>query len=75
MKDTSFGTWLIVLFGGVGLITVALGWLLPWLETERITATLAGGAGLMIAGAQALILRRRPAKKRAPVEIDFDVQA
>jgi len=75
MKDKSLGILLIGLFGITGLAAIALGWLLPWLESERVPVMLAGGAGLMIAGIQAFILRRKPVIKRVPVGIDLDIQA
>jgi len=72
MKDKSLGILLIGIFGVTGLCAVALGWLLPWLESERITATVAGIAGILIAGIQAFILLKAPSRKRVPV-IDFNI--
>ena len=60
MKDKSLGIWLIVTFGISGIAVILLGWLLPSLESERITATIAGSAGLIVAIIQALILRQSP---------------
>jgi hypothetical protein len=72
MKDKSLGILLIGIFGLTGLGAVALGWLLPWLQSERVTATLAGLAGIMIAGIQAFLLLKAPSRKRIPV-IDFNL--
>jgi hypothetical protein len=72
MKDKSLGIWLIVLFGVSGLGTIALGWLLPWLESERIAATLGGLVGVTIAAVRALMLRHAIENKQAPVEIEVE---
>ncbi len=72
MKDKSLGIWLIVLFGVSGLAAISLGWLLPWLESERIVATLAGLGGIMIAVIRALMLRQSSDNKEVPVEIEAE---
>lgn len=69
MKDKSLGILLTGLFGITGLVAIALGWLLPWLESERVPAMLAGGAGLMIAGIQAFILRRVSVREKVLIEV------
>jgi membrane associated rhomboid family serine protease len=72
MKDKSLGIWLIVLFGVSGLMMVSLGWLLPWLESERIVATLGGAAGILVAVTRVLMLRRPNDARRAPVAIEIE---
>jgi hypothetical protein len=72
MKDKSLGIWLIVLFGVSGLAVISLGWLLPWLESERIVATLGGVAGIMVAAIRILMLRQPNDEKRVPVEIEIE---
>jgi hypothetical protein len=57
MRDKSLNIWLIVLFG---------------LQSERITATLVGSAGLLLASARALILKRsivRTDDQTVPVKV------
>ncbi len=75
MKDKSLGIWLIVLFGVSGLTAISLGWLLPWLESERIVATLAGLGGIMIAVIRALMLRQSTDNKEVPIEIEAENKA
>jgi hypothetical protein len=72
MKDRSLGIWLIVLFGVTGLVAIALGWVLPWLESERILTTLGGLAGITMAVIRALMLRHVADEKRIPVEINAE---
>jgi hypothetical protein len=72
MKDKSLGIWLIVLFGVTGLAAISLGWLLPWLESERILITLGGVAGVITAVVRALMLRQPADNKRVPLEIEFE---
>jgi hypothetical protein len=72
MKDKSLGIWLVVLFGVTGLATIALGWLLPWLESERILTTLGGLAGVIIAVVRALMLRQPAENKQVPLEIEVE---
>jgi len=72
MKDKSLGIWLIILFGVSGLAAISLGWLLPWLESERILTTLAGLAGILIALIQVFVLRQSIESKKVPVEIETE---
>jgi uncharacterized membrane protein len=72
MKDKSLGIWLVVLFGGSGLAVISLGWLLPWLESDRIVATLGGMAGLIVAAIRLLMLRQPNNEKPVTVEIEID---
>lgn len=58
MRDKSLGIWLITMFGISGMSIVALAWLWPTLESERLVATLTGSVGLMIAIIHALALRK-----------------
>jgi hypothetical protein len=72
MKDKSLGIWLIVLFGVSGLAAISLGWLLPWLESDRIVATLGGVAGITVAVIRLLMLRQPNDEKQVPVEIEIE---
>ena len=58
MKDKGLGIWLIALFGLSGLCVILLAWLWPTLASERLVATLAGSAGLLIALLRAVTLRK-----------------
>jgi hypothetical protein len=71
MKDKSLGILLIVLFGIPGMAVLLMGWLWPIFETERITATFAGSAGLFVASIQALLLKRSLATdaKKVPTRV------
>ena len=75
MKDKSLGIWLIVMFGISGIAVLLLAWLLPTLESERTTATLAGSVGLAVAIIQSLILRQSSASTnngQVPTKITVD---
>ena len=74
MKDKSLGIMLIVLFGISGIAVLLLGWLWPTLESERITATFAGSAGLLVASIEALILKRSSATdaKKVPTRVEIE---
>lgn len=58
MKDKSLGILLMVIFGLTGMVVIALAWLLPALESDRLVANFAGSIGIFVATAQALRLRR-----------------
>jgi len=70
MKDKSLGIWLIVLFGVSGLAVIALAWLWPTLQSDRIVATLTGLVGITVAIIRALTLRQSNNVKRVPVEVE-----
>ncbi len=72
MKDKSLGIWLIVMFGLSGTAMIVLAWLWPALQSERITATIAGFLGVGIATVRALILRQSTDKKRVAVEVESE---
>ena len=72
MKDKSLGIWQIVLFGITGLAAISLGWLLPWLESERIMVTLAGVGGILVALVSALMLRQSADDREVPVAIEVE---
>ena len=75
MKDKSLGIMLIVLFGISGIAVLLLGWLWPTLESERITATFAGSAGLLVASIEVLILKRSSATTvddKVPTRVEID---
>ena len=57
MRDKSLSILLIVLFGIPGIAVLMLAWLWPVLEAERITATVIGSAGLLVAIIQVLALK------------------
>jgi hypothetical protein len=58
MRDKSLGVWMIAMFGVSGMSIVALAWLWPTLQSERLVATLTGSVGLLIAIIHALALRK-----------------
>ena len=64
MKDRSLGVMLIVIFGLTGLAVILLGWLLPSLEADRVSATAAGVFGLVMAGGVGIMLRPSTGKAR-----------
>ena len=72
MRDKSPGIFIMALFGFTGLIILALGWLWPVLQPERVVATVTGSVGLLIALLQVLVLRRSPGRagdERVPVKV------
>jgi len=72
MKDKSLGIWLMVIFGVSGMAVIALAWLLPTLESDRMVANLAGSIGIFIATGQALRLRNLPSNnKHLPLEVEI----
>ncbi len=72
MKDKSLGIWMIVMFGLSGTAMIALAWLWPTLQSERITATIAGFVGVTIAVTRALTLRQPTDKKQVTVEVESE---
>lgn len=70
MKDKSLGIWLIVMFGVSGLAVIALAWLWPTLQSDRIVATLTGLVGIGIALIRAFTLRQSPDEKQVTVEVE-----
>ena len=75
MKDKSLGIWLIVMFGVSGLAVIALAWLWPTLQSDRIVATLTGLVGIAVAVIRALTFRQSPAcpdGKQVPVEVEAE---
>jgi len=70
MKDKSLGIWLIVMFGVSGLAVIALAWLWPTLQSDRIVATFTGLMGVTVAVIRALTLRQSLADKQVPVEVE-----
>ena len=72
MKDKSLGIWLMVIFGLTGIIIIALAWLSPALESDRLAANFAGSIGIFVATGQALRLRNFQSNhKRIPVEVEI----
>lgn len=75
MRDKSLGIWLIVMFGISGIAVMMLAWLWPTLESERITATLVGSVGILIALIRGLMLRQSPASasdKQVTVKVEAE---
>jgi hypothetical protein len=72
MKDKSLGIWLIIMFGLSGISLIALAWLWPTLEADRILATLVGGVGIAIAVIRALTLKQSTGKKQVTVEVESE---
>jgi hypothetical protein len=73
MRDKSLGIFLMVLFGISGIAILMLAWLWPILESERITATFAGLAGLLMAIIRVWLLKRAPGRtggELVPAEVD-----
>ena len=58
MKDRSLGVMLMLIFGGSGLGAIVVTWALPGFVSDRITATLVGAAGILVATVCGLMLRR-----------------
>ena len=58
MKDKSLDITLIIVFGISGIVVTLMAWLWPAMESERITATLAGMLGLFIGLARYIGLRK-----------------
>ena len=71
MKDKSLGIWLMVIFGISGLTIIMLSWLMPALQSERVTATIVGLAGVAGAAVRGLMLKRD--RDRPVEEISLDV--
>jgi hypothetical protein len=64
MKDRSLGIMLIMIFGLSGLAVMLLGWMLPSLEADRVTATITGIFGLVVASGVGIMLRPSTGKDR-----------
>jgi len=58
MKDKSLGIILTVVFGISGIVIILLGWLLPSLQSDKITVTIAGLVGIAIATLNIRSLRK-----------------
>ena len=72
MKDKSLAIWLIAIFGLSGASMIALAWLWPTLQSERITATIAGFVGVSIAVIRALTLRQSNQEKQVAIEVESE---
>jgi hypothetical protein len=73
MKDKSLDITLITIFGISGIVVTLLAWLWPAMESDRITATLAGMLGLFIGLARYIGLRK--SIKRENERITVEVEA
>ena len=72
MNDKSFSIALIIVFGLPGLLLLIGAWTIPSLQADKITASLAGIAGIAIAVVRWIILRRgTPARhdETVPVQV------
>ena len=49
MKDNSLGGFFALVFGISGIVVILLAWFLPSLQSDRLTATLAGFVGIAVA--------------------------
>ena len=72
MRDKSLGIWMIAIFGISGLSVMALAWLWPTLQSERVVATLTGSVGLLIAIIHVLALRKSAAGEQAAVKVNIE---
>ena len=75
MRDKSLGVWMIVMFGITGLSIMALAWLWPALQSERVVATLTGSVGLLIAVLHVVALRKSSAamnREQAAVKVNSE---
>jgi len=75
MKDKSLAIWLIVLFGVSGVAVIALAWLWPTLQSDRIVATFTGFLGVAIAVIRALTLRKSTQEKQVTVEVEVESES
>ena len=74
MKDRSLVVWLMVTFGVSGLAVVVLSWSLPALRPDRLTATIAGLAGIAVAVVCGLTLRKSPARRTEELALDVRIE-
>ncbi len=73
MKDKSLGIWIIILFGISGIAVIGLAWLWPTLESDRFITTIAGSIGIIVAGAQGLMLRQPHVTPGEQVAVEVEV--
>ena len=64
MNDKSFSITLIIVFGLSGLLLLIGAWTIPSLQTDKITASLAGGIGIGFAAVRWILLRRESTTPR-----------
>lgn len=74
MRDKSLGVLLGLIFGLSGMAMVALAWVGPMVQAERILRVVVGSSGLILAVVLSLLLRSLPAKADDvvvdPVKVD-----
>lgn len=58
MNDKSFSITLIIVFGLSGLLLLIGAWTIPSLQTDKLTASLAGAIGIGFAAVRWILLRR-----------------
>lgn len=74
MKDRSLDITLIIVFGISGIAVTLLAWLWPAMESERITATLAGMLGLFIGLVRYIGLRRTIKRENERITVELEAR-
>ena len=74
MKDRSLDITLIIVFGISGIAVTLLAWLWPAMESERITATLAGMLGLIIGLVRYIGLRKTIKRENERITIEVEAR-
>ena len=72
MKDRSLDIMLIIVFGISGIVVTLMAWLWPAMESERITATLAGMLGLFIGLVRYIGLRRSIKRENERITVEVE---
>ena len=75
MKDRSLDITLITVFGISGIAVTLLAWLWPAMESERITATLAGMLGLLIGLVRYIGLRKTIKSESERITVEIEARA
>ena len=75
MKDRSLDITLITVFGISGIAVTLLAWLWPAMESERITATLAGMLGLLIGLVRYIGLRKSIKSESERITVEIEARA
>ena len=75
MEDKSLSVFLTVLFGVAGVVVLALVWLRPVPESDRVLTAIVGSVGLIIALVRAFRLKSkqtRTSTEQVTVEVDAE---
>ena len=75
MKDRSMDITLIIVFGISGIAVTLLAWLWPAMESERITATLAGMLGLLIGLVRYIGLRKSIKRENERITVEVETRS